>query len=210
MSDSTPGPDPDTAQFDILGQLVDEPSGAESEDSDSADAAERDGVGEPGTVDSDDDFAPSPRPKLSRLSIGLIAVLLITAAFVGGALYQKNHTGATATGFPAGAQRAGLPGFAGGGEGGFGGQSGTGAPTGTGGTATAATPSVIGTVESIAGADVVVRNLGGTSITVHTTAATTISSTIALGGLAVGQTVVVTGSAEADTSVTATAIGIRA
>jgi hypothetical protein len=188
----------------------------------------------PPPIDDDEDFAPRPRFRLSALSILLIVILIAGIGFLGGVSVGKNHastssgtgaarTGGTArgafggegfAGFGGGAAGAGGAGTAGTGTAGTG-TAGTGtAGTGTGGTGTAtaaATPVVIGTISSVSGKTVVVKNLGGTSITVHLSATTTVTklASTTASALAAGQAVSVYGTTAADKSVTATNLTIR-
>ena len=145
----------------------------------------------------DEDFAPRPRQRYGVLSGLLVLALAIALGFLGGEIVQKHYgTAASATGVTA--RRAAFAG----GEGGFGGfgagtgtGAGTGARAGTGnaGTGAAATPAVIGTVASIKGNTLVVKNLGGKSVTVQLAAATTITVSVKNKALKAGQTVAVTG-----------------
>jgi hypothetical protein len=155
-------------------------------------------------ADDDEDFAPRPRQRYGLLSGMLVLALAIALGFLGGEIVQKHYgTAASATGLTA--RRAAFAG----GEGGFGGfgagtgtgnGAGTGARAGTGnaaGTGTTTTPAVIGTVASIKGNTVVVKNLGGKSVTVHLTTATTITVSVKNKALKVGQTVAVVGTTAA-------------
>ena len=72
-------------------------------------------------------------------------------------------------------------------------------------------PVLIGTVESVSGSDLTVKDLGGTSHVVHATATTTLSVVSAdwSGSLKAGATVSVQGTKAADGSVTATVVTQR-
>jgi hypothetical protein len=162
---------------------------------------------------TDSDFAPQPRRKLGKLSILLIAAVIAGAGFLGGVAIGKNHTStSTASGLGGAARAGGFPGLTGEGGAGFGGQAAGGAGTGTtAGTAAgtaAATPVAIGTVVSLTGQTLLVKNLGGTQVTVHLSATTTVTKTVAGTDLSAGQTVSVFGTTGTDASVTATAITI--
>jgi hypothetical protein len=202
MSKDQSGDDPGTETFfpGIGAVVVDDPP-----------------AGEP-PVNDDDDFAPRPRYRMGALSILLVAVLVAGLGFLGGVSVGKNHASTTTATRGGTAARAG--GFGGafpGGEG-FAGAAGTaGAPAAAGaaGSTTGTTsgtstiPTVIGTVASISGQTLVVKNLGGTSVTVHMTATTTVTKTATAPALATGQGVSVYSTAATDKSVTATNITVR-
>ena len=163
----------------------------------------------------DDEFAPRPKARLGKLTVLLAAVLVAGLGFLGGVLVQKHHGSATTTaalGGGAGAAalraRTGGGGFAGGG--GFGGGtaaagSGSAAP----GAASGATPTVIGTIVSVNGDTVVVKNFGGKLVTVTLSGDTTVTKAAKASDLLAGQTVSVTGSTGSDGTVSATAIGAQ-
>ncbi len=172
--------------------------------------------------DDDDDFAPRPRYKVGALTVILAALLVAGGGFLVGAQIQKHEGGSgTSSTAAAFARRAAAGGFAGGaagagGTGGFAGGAGGGAGAGTrtgsgatGGTSTPAVPAAIGTVVSVSGQTMVLKNLGGQQVTVHLSATTTVTKTIGAADLAAGQTVAVTGTAAADGSVTATNVKIQ-
>lgn len=166
-----------------------------------------DGVAE-GSEDSDDDFIPKPPFRFTPLSIGLLALIVIGAGFIGGVLVQKHHDQGSTSSARSGTARVG--GFPGGAAGeGFGAAGGTGTATGTGAgtSATAATPAVIGTVSSVSGQTLVVKNLGGKSVTVHLSSATKVTTSWGA-ALKANQTVSVAGTSATDGSVTATAITV--
>jgi hypothetical protein len=180
-----------------------------------------DGV-EPDAADLDDD-EDYLQPNVSRripwptalLAIGVIAGL----AFTGGVLVQKHHerSSTPANGLPSGLPPglsglasgnlpAGIPG-AGGGLGSGGQSGGTGAAPG----ATSTAPVVVGTVSSVRGTTVKVKDLGGTTHTVKTSADTTLArpGIGASGALVKGETVSVTGTKSDDGTITATGITVR-
>ena len=194
----------------------------------------------------DDDPAVPPRRRANKVTVALVACLVLVAAFVGGVAVQKHA--APATGFAAAGARQGTGAAAGGygvrAAGGFpGAESGTGtapggtAPGGTaagssadgtqagtgttgtttgttsGGTSAAATPAVIGHVVTVTANSLTVKNLGGKTVTVHLSAATTVTAAWSGPGatpaLRAGQTVTVAGTTAADGSVTATSVTNR-
>jgi len=162
-------------------------------------------------LDAEQDFLLPAKGGLSRLAMAFAVGLLAAATFTGGVLLQKHHdkglTSSSTSGRPAGVgTAAGFPA-------GFGGTTGGGTATGAaGGTATGGSAStglaVIGSVVSVSGADVTVKDLGGKTHDVHTTTTTTVtrSQTQPLASLAAGTQVTVTGSTATDGTVTATAI----
>lgn len=166
--------------------------------------------------DADDEFAPRPRQKLSRASWLLVAAFVLGLGFLGGVLVQK-HDGSTTTGSgltAAGARAA----FGGAARGGFGGAAGAeggaagglgGAAGGTGSGSASTVPAVIGQVVSVDAQTLVVKNLGGTQVTVHLTSTTTVTKALTTADLKAGQTVAVSGTTAADASVTATNITIQ-
>ena len=148
----------------------------------------------------DEDFAPPPPRRTSRVTFGLTALAVLALGFLGGALVQKHEGTATtaAAGGRAGRAR-GTGAFAGlaeggtgaGGFGGFGAAGGTGTgagtaagtgaagATGTTGAAAAPagpTPIAIGTVVSISGNTLVVKDLGGTTHTLTIGTGVTLST----------------------------------
>jgi hypothetical protein len=183
-------------------------------------------------LDDDDDeldseFAPQPRQRLGKLTIGLAALLVAGGGFLGG-LQVQQHEGSSSAANPFAAAAArrgtgtgtgGFGGFGGGGTGtgtrtgtGAGGGAGTGTGTGTGsgtggGTATTSIPAVIGQIVSVSGDTVVVKNLGGKEVTVKLSGTTTITQTAAATDLKPGQNVTVSGTTGTDGTVTATAVG---
>ena len=170
---------------------------------------------DPATFGEDDDAditAVPPRRRVPALTKLLFVAIIGTLAFAGGVLVQKQHDAALTS-----ASRtpdfASL--FAGGGvpTGPSAGGTGTGATAGgsTAGGSTGAVPVLIGTVESVSGSDLTVKDLGGTSHVVHATATTTLSVVSAdwSGSLKAGATVSVQGTKAADGSVTATVVTQR-
>jgi ferric-dicitrate binding protein FerR (iron transport regulator) len=154
-------------------------------------------------VEPDDevDQIPPARGPISRLTMALVAGLLLVAAFGGGVLVQKNHDAgltaapAAAGGRPAGGAGGGLPAGLGGGGG--------------GGTATSSGPAVVGTVVSVKGTEITVKDFAGKTHVVHTTGNTTVSVPGALTALKAGSTVSVAGTSDPSGSVDATSVTKR-
>jgi hypothetical protein len=157
-------------------------------------------------------------PRTNRVTAVLAAGLVVVAGFAGGVWVQKNHdaglTASAATLTSALRSRASAGGFAG--AGGYGGASGSygggygGSGTGTGaasgsGAGVATVPVVVGTVASISGGTLRVKNFADALITVVVPESATVTST-GLGGLSVGVPVSVVGTKAADGTVTAAAI----
>jgi hypothetical protein len=160
-----------------------------------------------GDLDGDDpadeaDQIPPARGPLSKVSLALVAGVALVVAFGTGVLVQKSHdAGLTAT--PAAGARPG-----GGGAGGaaaFGGAAGAGA----GGAASSSGPAVVGTVVSVKGADITVKDFAGKTHVVHTTGNTTVGVPGALSAIKAGSTVSVTGTSDPAGSVEATAVTKR-
>ena len=155
------------------------------------------------TIEDDDaDFAEvPPKRRVPTITKVLLVGILVAAGFSGGVLIQKN-VGAS----PASAS-TGLPNFAGGLPAGF--------PTGAGRNqgSTAATgsgPVVVGTIVSVSGNDVTVKDLGGTTHVVHVSATTGLATTgVDWSTLEPGATVSVNGTKADDGSVTATTVTQR-
>ena len=184
----------------------------------------------------DDDFLPQERRRPSRLTVSLVAVLVLGVGIVGGIWIQKQFGAQTsaAAGFPGGGQGfpgggQGMPGGgqgmpSGSGRGGFpgGGQGMPGggsmpsgapdqAPNGGGGGGSAAnseTPVVVGTVTKLKTDQLVVEDLGGKSHDVTVTESTTVTVPFKQGELKTGDTVSITGSTTGD-QVTASTITVR-
>ena len=157
------------------------------------------------TIDDDDDadFAELPPKRRVPLITKLLLVgILVAAGFSGGVMIQKN-VGAGSASAP-----AAFPDFAGGPPAGFptGGGNGQGSATTTG-----SGPVVVGTVVSVSGDDVTVKDLGGTTHVVHVTATTGLASTGVdwSTSLQTGSTVSVNGTKADDGSVTATTVTQR-
>ena len=166
-------------------------------------------------VDDYDYDTDEPHRTWPKMTLALLAGVLMAVAFTGGVLAQKkNDTGLTsaATSLP-----AGFPGgSAGGGAlGGAGGPGGTGSAGGTGTTTGTATtgPVLVGTVVAVSGAatTVTVKDLGGTKHTVTTTGTTTVTKQVQkkITDLAAGDTVSINGKRATNGSVAATAFTIR-
>lgn len=163
--------------------------------------------------DTEQDFVLPPKGGLSRLAMAFAIGLLAAGTFTGGVLVQKHHdkglTSSSTSGLPAGpGTGSGLPaGFPGGAT-----TTGGAATTGSGTAAAAGSGStglaVIGTVVSVSGTHVTVKDFGGKTHDVETTTATTVtrSQTQSLSSLAAGAQVTVTGSTATNGTVTATAI----
>ena len=162
--------------------------------------------------------AVPPRRRVPALTKLLFVAIIGALAFGGGVLVQKQHdaTLAPASRVPdfASLIGGGLP--AGAGPGGGAAPSsapaaGGGAAVGTGGGSTGDVPVLVGTVVSVSGSDLTVKDFGGTSHVVHATTTTTLSITSAdwSSSLKAGATVSVQGTKAADGSVTATAVTQR-
>jgi len=171
---------------------------------------------EPGTDQEYDDFddgfddAP-PGRRLPRVTLLLLAALLVAAGFAGGILVQKHAAPATAaTGVPSFGGGFPTGGFPAGGAG-QGASTGAATGTGTGSSSTTDSPVVIGTVVGVDGTTVIVKDLGGTQHKVTTTPSTTVSETKTLptNQLKAGQSVVVNGSKKSDGTITATSVTAR-
>jgi hypothetical protein len=170
------------------------------------------------SLDAEQDFVLPPKGGLSRLAMAFAIGLLAAGTFTGGVLVQKHHdkglTSSSTSGLPAGlGTGSGFPaGFPGatttGGAATTG--SGTAAAAGNGGS-TSTGLAVIGSVVSVSGTDVTVKDLGGKTHTIHTSTTTTVtrSQTQTLSSLTTGTQVNVTGTTATDGTVTATAITAR-
>jgi hypothetical protein len=147
----------------------------------------------------DADQIPPGRGPFSKVSLTLLAGVALAVAFGGGVLVQKNHdAGLTATAPAAGARQGGGAGFGGAGAG-----AGGGAATSSSG------PAVVGTVVSVKGADITVKDFAGKTHVVHTTGNTTVGVPGALSAIKAGSTVSVTGTTDPGGSVVATAVTKR-
>jgi hypothetical protein len=156
-------------------------------------------------LDDDADFAAvPPRRRVPALTKILFVAIVATLAFGGGVLVQKQHDASltSASRVPDFASLLGGGGLPTGGGGG---------PTASGGTSTSDVPVLVGTVEAVSGTDLSVKDLGGTSHVVHSTATTTLSIVGAgwSGSLKPGATVSIQGTKAADGSVTATVVTQR-
>jgi hypothetical protein len=126
---------------------------------------------------------------------------LLALAFTGGVLVQKHHDAGTSAG--------GLPAFTGGAFPGSAGASTTG--SGSSSQGSNSTPAVIGTVVSVNGDRIIVRDLSGKKHVVTTTGSTTItrSAEIPVSKLSAGTTVVVVGTQAGDGTTSATTVTVR-
>jgi hypothetical protein len=164
------------------------------------------------TIDDDDaDFEElPPKRRVPTITKVLLVGILVAAGFSGGVMIQKNFGASSASspsGFPsfAGGIPAGFPTGAGAGGGGA-----SNAGSGEGSTA-ASGPVVIGTVVSVSGNDVTVKDLGDATHVVHVTATTGLATTGVdwSTSLKPGSTVSVNGTKADDGSVTATTVTQR-
>jgi hypothetical protein len=158
--------------------------------------------------DFDDEFGGPPAARRVPPLTALLAVgVALALAFTSGVLTQKHHDASASS---ASARSAPTGGFAPGGLGRGGNQAAAGGGT-AGGGSTAAGPAVIGTLVKTDGKTATVQDLGGKQHLVHLTASTTATrtTTLALTALKPGATVTVTGTANADGSIGATAITVR-
>ena len=160
--------------------------------------------------DTDDaDFAePPPRRRVPLLTKGLIVGILVVLAFSGGVMIQKQHDAGSASvssSFPSLA--GGIPAGAGAGAAGAGASNGG----ASGGSTAASGPVVVGTVVGVAGNDVTVKDLGGSSHVVHVSATTGLAATSVdwSTSLKAGTTVSVNGTKADDGSITATTVTQR-
>lgn len=179
--------------------------------------APRNDRGEAGADDLDL-LGPDPsRPKLGRLGALLAAGIVAALAFTGGVLVQKNHDRGLS-----GAARGGMPGIGDqegaaqrgpdGGAGMPGGDGGTGAggsTTDSGSSGASATPVVVGSIVSVKGSALTVKNFAGKSVTVHVPDDTPVTVPGLSGAVRAGATVSVTGTTATDGTVTAATITVR-
>ncbi|HEY0260863.1 MAG TPA: DUF5666 domain-containing protein [Lacisediminihabitans sp.] len=154
--------------------------------------------------------APVKRPWTRWLTPVLALVAALVIGLFGGILIGQNTaTSAQASGFSRqggfGGQEGGFAGRGGTGNGGTGGQSG--AP-GQGGGAGGFAGLTAGTIVSIDGDTIVVKEQSGTQVTVTTTDSTTVTKTekAAVKDLKAGETVTVRGQADGSGKVTATSV----
>jgi hypothetical protein len=151
--------------------------------------------------DADAEFAElPPRRQVPALTKVLIVGVLVALSFGGGVLVQKQHDASLTSALPA------FPG----GTGGFPAFN-PGAATGGGAAAAVSGPVVVGTVVSVAGSDITVKDLGGTTHVVHTSATTGLATTGAdwSTALPAGAIVSVEGTKAADGTVAATTVTRR-
>lgn len=171
-------------------------------------------------LDLDLDLLPAAATRpVNRLTAVLAVGILAVATFAAGALVQRAYGQAGSSGGPAGARSlAGSGGLAGPGSfgsGAFGGagtlgRSGTSGGSGSsGGSGTSGAPPVaVGTVVSVSGRTIVLRNFGGTKVEVTVPKGTrvTVTTTRSLSDLLTGQVVSITGTKGDDGRVTATSV----
>jgi hypothetical protein len=159
-------------------------------------------------MDDDAEFAELPArrhvPAVTKL---LVVGILVAISFAGGVLVQKQHDAGLTSAIPAFAGGAGgMPPF-------LSGAGGTGAGSSSGGSSSTAVsgPVLVGTVESVSGGDITVKDFGGATHVVHTGATTGLATTGAdwSTSLPSGTTVSVEGTKAADGTVTATTVTRR-
>ena len=159
-------------------------------------------------TDADDaDFAElPPKRRVPVLTKGLIVGILMVVAFGGGVMIQKQHDASSAS------ASSGFPSFAGGIPAGAG-AGGGGASNGgaSGGSTAASGPVVVGTVVGVAGNDVTVKDLGGSTHVVHVSATTGFATTSVTWSTSLkpGTTVSVNGTKADDGTITATTVTQR-
>jgi hypothetical protein len=158
--------------------------------------------------DYDYDYDIAPARRMPRTTLALLIGVLIAGGFASGVLVQKRHDkglGSSASALPAGFPTGGFPGA----NSANSANSANGATTGT--RAATSGPVLVGTVVSVSGTTITVKDLGGTTHTVATTATTTVAKQEQqkLTDLTAGQTVSVNGTKADDGSVTATAVTLR-
>lgn len=155
--------------------------------------------------DTDDEFdLPPARGRMPRITAVLLAGVLVAAGFAAGAYVQRTH-GATAT------ASTGFPNFGSGGPPSFGGNLPGSGGSGQDGGSTSDRSNVIGTVVRASATSVTVKDFGGTTHVVRINGSTQVSKSqqIEASSLKSGATVVVSGQAGADGSITATTITQR-
>lgn len=159
-------------------------------------------------TDTDDaDFAElPPKRRVPVLTKGLIVGILMVVAFGGGVMIQKQHDASSAS------ASSSFPSFAGGIPAGAG-AGGGGASNGgaSGGSTAASGPVVVGTVVGVAGNDVTVKDLGGSTHVVHVSATTGLATTSVTWSTSLkpGTTVSVNGTKADDGTITATTVTQR-
>ncbi len=161
----------------------------------------------------DDEFGPAPaqQRRIPLVTGVLVLGVALALSFTGGVLVQKHHDASTTAvtsgpgAFPAG----GFPGGAGAVI--LNGTAPTGPSASGNSTATTSGPVVIGTVLSVKGKTMTVKDLGGKRHVVHLTDTTTATraTDVPVDALTAGTTVSVEGTTNADGSVGATAITTR-
>jgi len=158
--------------------------------------------------DEDAEFAePSPKRQVPALTKLLVGGILVAMSFAGGAFVQKQHDASQTSAVPGGAGGAeGFPAFLTGV-----GATGAGSATGRGPSTAASGPVLVGTIESVSGGDITVKDLGGKTHAVHTGATTGFAVTGAewSTSLPPGTTVSIEGTKADDGTVTATTITRR-
>ena len=155
--------------------------------------------------DDDAEFAElSPKRQVPALTKVLVVGILVAMSFAGGVLVQKQHDASQTSAVPGGA--GGLPAFLTGA-----GAPGGGSSTGRGPSTVASGPVLVGTIESVSGGDITVKDLGGKTHAVHTGATTGFAVTGAdwSTSLPPGTTVSIEGTKADDGTVTATTITRR-
>lgn len=167
-------------------------------------------------VDSDDaienDFLPQARKRLGKPTIALVALVLMAGGFLIGVAVQKSRPASATTARGTGA-RGNFAAFAA--AGGFGGAAPNAASTaaagsvGSGSSTASDAPVVIGTIASVKGYSIVVKNFGGKSITVTLTGSTSVTKSVPTSALKTGDTVSVIGSTGSDGTVTATRVSAK-
>ena len=179
----------------------------------SAEAPPSDDLVDVDEPDLDEDLVAAPRRRVGWVTRGLAAGILLALAFTGGVLVQKHHDAGTSAGSLS-AFSGGVP-NGGGGFPGFGGTQGgstsDGSASSSGSQGGGSTPAVIGTVVSVNGNRIIVRDLSGTKHVVTTTGSTTItrSTEIPVSKLTAGTTVVVVGTQADDGTTSATTVTVR-
>jgi len=158
---------------------------------------------------TDEDPPELPRRPKRRLvtpwTLGLAAVLVAALGFIGGVQVQKGEQDdGGAPGLPAGLRAA----MAGGAGGARGGGAGAGAGASVGGTADGASAPTMGEVASKDGSTLYVTDSSGATVKVKTNGSSKVTRTAKgkVAGVHPGDTVVITGSTNANGTVTATQI----
>jgi hypothetical protein len=152
---------------------------------------------------ADELAARQPVRLTSRTTLALSGAVLILGGFLGGVLVQKNFGTPTTSGLAAGAVAGGNA------RGGFGGAGGSGqAGTGQTGAGTGTRNTTTGKVKVVDGTTVYLTTADGQVITVKTSSSTTVRAeqSVTLKDLAVGATVTVQGTTNADGVITATQV----